>query len=84
MTTIELSINILISITAGAASGYGVFKFLGKKWVENWFAKELKLYEHKLDVLKAKDEILAIKRDVINYWDNLRPREYKQSYKSFI
>lgn len=57
MTTIELSINIVISIVAGAASGYGVFKFLGKKWVENWFAKDLKLYEHKLDVLKAKDEI---------------------------
>ncbi|MBR4793325.1 MAG: hypothetical protein IK038_06630 [Bacteroidaceae bacterium] len=57
MTTIELSINIVISIAAGAASGYGVFKFLGKKWVENWFAKDLKLYEHKLDVLKAKDEI---------------------------
>ena len=57
MTTIELSINILISITAGAASGYGVFRFLGKKWVENWFAKDLKLYEHKLDVLKVKDEI---------------------------
>lgn len=57
MTTIELSINIAISIAAGAASGYGVFKFLGKKWVENWFAKDLKLYEHKLDVLKVKDEI---------------------------
>jgi len=57
MTTIELSINIVISIAAGAASGYGVFKVLGKKWVENWFAKDLKLYEHKLDVLKTKDEI---------------------------
>lgn len=57
MTTIELSVNIAISIMAGAASGYGVFKFLGKKWVENWFAKDLKQYEHKLDVLKAKDEI---------------------------
>lgn len=57
MTTIELSINIVISIAAGAASGCAVFKALGKKWVENWFAKDLKLYEHKLDVLKSKDEI---------------------------
>lgn len=57
MTILELSVNIAISVAAGAASGYGVFKFLGKKWVENWFAKDLKRYEHKLDVLKAKDEI---------------------------
>lgn len=57
MTIIELTINIAISIAAGAGSGYGIFKFLGKKWVENWFAKDLKLYEHKLNVLKVKDEI---------------------------
>lgn len=57
MTTIELSINIIISLAAGAISGLGVFKFLGKRWVENWFAKDLKQYEHKLDVLKVKDEI---------------------------
>lgn len=50
-------VNITISVAAGAASGYRYFKLLGKKWVENWFAKELKRYEHKLDVLKAKDEI---------------------------
>ncbi len=31
MTTIELSINSVVSIAAGAASGYGVFKALGKK-----------------------------------------------------
>ena len=57
MTTIEIVINIAISISAGAVSGYGIFKFLSKKWVENWFAKDLKRYEHKLDVLKVKDEI---------------------------
>ena len=50
-------VNIIISIAAGSISGFGVFKFLGKKWIENWFAKDLKLYEHKLDVLKVKDEI---------------------------
>lgn len=57
MTSIELTLNIAISLVAGAGSGFAVFKFLGKKWVENWFAKDLKLYEHKLDVLKVKDEI---------------------------
>lgn len=57
MTIIELSVNIAISIVAGAISGYGVFKFLGRKWVENWFAKDLKKYEHQLAVLKVKDEI---------------------------
>lgn len=53
MTTTEIVINIAISISAGAVSGYSIFKFLGKKWVENWFAKDLKRYEYKLDVLKA-------------------------------
>lgn len=57
MTIIELSVNIAISIVAGAISGYGVFKFLGRKCVENWFAKDLKKYEHQLEVLKVKDEI---------------------------
>ena len=57
MTVIDISINVAISLVAGAASGYGIFKILGQKWVENWFAKDLKRYEHKLDVLKAKDEI---------------------------
>ena len=57
MTIIELSVSIVISIVAGGISGFGVFKFLGKKWVENWFAKNLKRYEHHLDVLKVKDEI---------------------------
>ena len=57
MTFIDISINIAISLVAGIAGGYGIFKFLGQKWVENWFAKDLKRYEYKLDVLKAKDEI---------------------------
>lgn len=57
MSLIEFSINIGVSLVAGSAAGYGVFKFLGKKWIDNWFAKDLKKYEYKLDVLKAKDEI---------------------------
>ena len=57
MNAVEITINITISLVAGAAGGFGIFKSLGKKWVENWFAKDLKRYEHKLDVLKIKDEI---------------------------
>lgn len=57
MGTLEISINIVISTLVGAASGICAFKYLGRKWVENWFAKDLKQYEHKLDVLKIKDEI---------------------------
>lgn len=57
MNAVEITINITISLLAGAAGGFGIFKSLGKKWVENWFAKDLKRYEHKLDVLKIKDEI---------------------------
>ena len=36
MNIVELSVNIVVSVAAGAASGYGIFKFLGKKWVENF------------------------------------------------
>lgn len=57
MDTIEIIINITISTLTGIVTGFCVFKFLGKKWVENWFAKDLKQYEHKLAVLKVKDEI---------------------------
>lgn len=57
MTAIEITINTVISLAAGAASGWTVFKYLGKKWVDNWFSKDLKKYEHKLEVLKSKDEI---------------------------
>lgn len=57
MSAIDILINVIVSILAGATSGFCTFKFLGKKWVENWFAKDLKRYEHKLDILKIKDEI---------------------------
>ena len=57
MNALEITINIIVSTSAGAASGFCMFRFLGKKWVENWFAKDLKRCEHKLDVLKIKDEI---------------------------
>ena len=57
MNTSQVVINITISALTGITSGICVFKFLGRKWVENWFAKDLKQYEHKLAVLKIKDEI---------------------------
>ena len=57
MDVSEIIINITISTLAGVTTGFCAFKFLGKKWVENWFAKDLKQYEHKLAVLKVKDEI---------------------------
>ena len=57
MDVSEIIINISISTLAGVTTGFCAFKFLGKKWVENWFAKDLKQYEHKLAVLKVKDEI---------------------------
>ena len=57
MDTLEIIINITISTLTGITTGFCAFKFLGKKWVENWFAKDLKQYEHKLAILKVKDEI---------------------------
>ena len=41
MDTLEIIINIAISTLTGITTGFCVFKFLGKKWVENWFAKDL-------------------------------------------
>ena len=57
MDTLEIIINITISTLTGITTGFCAFKFLCKKWVENWFAKDLKQYEHKLAILKVKDEI---------------------------
>ena len=57
MDTLQVVINIAISALTGITSGICIFKFLGRKWIENWFAKDLKQYEHKLAVLKIKDEI---------------------------
>ena len=57
MDTLQVVINIAISVLTGITSGFCIFKFLGRKWIENWFAKDLKQYEHKLAVLKVKDEI---------------------------
>ena len=68
MNAVEITINITISLLAGAAGGFGIFKSLGKKWVENWFAKDLKRYEHKLDVLKIKDEIKFNKNQAAAYY----------------
>ena len=57
MDTQQVLINIVISTLTGITSGFCIFKFLGRKWIENWFAKDLKQYEHKLAILKVKDEI---------------------------
>lgn len=56
MEITNIFINIGISVVSGAA-GCGLFVWLGKKWVGNWFAKDLKKYEQQLEIIKAKDEI---------------------------
>ncbi|MBQ9554777.1 MAG: hypothetical protein IJV05_00980 [Muribaculaceae bacterium] len=47
----------LIPALVGASSGGGIFVLLSNKWVSNWFDKDLKKYQNKLDILKTKDEI---------------------------
>lgn len=44
MDTQQVLINIVISTLTGITSGFCIFKFLGRKWIENWFAKDLKQY----------------------------------------
>ena len=53
----DVIFNIIIPASVGALSGGGVFLFLSKKWVSNWFEKDLKKYQNKLDIIKTKDEI---------------------------
>lgn len=51
MEITNIFINIGISVVSGAA-GCGLFVWLGKRWVGNWFAKDLKKYEQQLELLK--------------------------------
>ena len=53
----DIVFNVIVPATVGALSGGGVFLFLSKKWVSNWFEKDLKKYQNKLDIIKTKDEI---------------------------
>lgn len=48
----ELFINISISLIIGGSAGCGLFCWLGKKWIANWFAKDLIKYEHELSIKK--------------------------------
>ena len=36
------------------------------------------------DILDCGSKLLTIKRDVINYWENLKAGEYKKAYRSII
>lgn len=56
MEITNIFINIGISVVSGAA-GCGLFVWLGKKWVGNWFAKDLKKYEQQLDLLKMQKQL---------------------------
>lgn len=53
----EIVSDFLVPAIVGAFSGGGVFMLLSKKWVSNWFEKDLKKYQNKLDIIKTKDEI---------------------------
>ena len=53
----EIVFNIIVPASIGALSGGGIFLFLSKKWVSNWFDKDLQKYQNKLEILKIKDEI---------------------------
>lgn len=53
----EFISTYIIPALVGATSGGGIFVLLSNKWVSNWFEKDLKKYQNKLDILKIKDEI---------------------------
>ena len=57
MDTTNIIINISISLVAGGAAGFGLFKLLGKNWMQNWFAKDLKKYEQQLELLKMQKNL---------------------------
>jgi len=43
---IQFGIKLLAYGGSGALVAYGLFKFLGKKWIENKFAEKLEQYKH--------------------------------------
>ena len=45
----NLFLDIAISITIGAGSGYAAVRFLGKRWIDHMFAKSLNEHQAKLD-----------------------------------
>lgn len=44
--TLSVLINVVVSIGAGAATAFAFFRWLGKKWLENRFAKNLEQFKH--------------------------------------
>lgn len=65
----NIFIDIVISITASAGSVFVGIKFFGKKWIENIFAKKLKIYQAELDrVTNELKEKLKVE------YENLQPR----------
>lgn len=57
MEVTNIIINVSISLVVGGGAGFCAFKWLGQKWVNNWFAKDLEKYKQQLEILKVKDEI---------------------------
>jgi len=55
--SLDIIINISTSLVVGGGAGFTVFKFLGEKWVEGWFAKELEQYKHQLEMMKIQKQL---------------------------
>lgn len=57
MEITNIIITVSISTVVGGAAGFSIFKLLAKRWVHKWFEKDLKKYEHQLDMLKMQKSL---------------------------
>lgn len=55
MDTMNIIINISISLVAGGAAGFGLFTWFGKKWVSSKFNKQLE--NHKAELTRTTNEL---------------------------
>ncbi|MFR9585626.1 MAG: hypothetical protein SNI20_05830 [Rikenellaceae bacterium] len=62
MDVTNIIINISISVVAGGAAGFGLFRWLGKSLMQDWFTRNLKRFEHQLAILKFEYSSLYPKR----------------------
>lgn len=53
----SILVEISVSLVTGGTSGYVIFRFLGQKWIERWFSKDLEKYKQQLDLLKMQKQL---------------------------
>jgi len=72
---IQFVIKILPSAGVGALVAFGIFRFLGSKWIENKFAKRLQDHKHKLE--KEREELKFKINSLLNRVTKIHEKEFE-------